>query len=144
MKLAYVMKCSTDYKIWCMKALTLQGIDGKKNNDSNFQLSLERIPEPPYFEKSIVEFLSFLIIFWQLFTLPCVLHAVTNITSEKHSGIKVAFFPVFVINFILAFNSNFPKIFVKFIFVIYRISLRIISIHFPCLKDRELEYFFLL
>ncbi|VDO11830.1 unnamed protein product [Brugia timori] len=49
---------------------------------------MERIPEPPYFEKSIVEFLSFLIIFWQLFTLPCILHTVTNIASEKHSGMK--------------------------------------------------------
>ncbi|EJD76543.1 hypothetical protein LOAG_16554 [Loa loa] len=73
---------------YAIDTVFLKGIDGEKNNDSNFQLSLERIPEPPYFEKSIAEFLSFLIIFWQLFTLPCVLHTVANITSEKHSGMK--------------------------------------------------------
>ncbi|KAK6112805.1 ABC transporter family protein [Brugia pahangi] len=73
---------------YAIDTVFLKGIDGEKNNDNNFQLSLERIPEPPYFEKSVVEFLSFLIIFWQLFTLPCILHTVTNIASEKHSGMK--------------------------------------------------------
>uniref|UniRef100_A0A915PU75 ABC transporter domain-containing protein n=1 Tax=Setaria digitata TaxID=48799 RepID=A0A915PU75_9BILA len=82
---------------WSLGVLSLQhavdtvflmGVDGEKHNDSNFELNLERIPEPPYFEKSIVKFLTFLTIFWQLFTLPSVLHTVANIASEKHSGMK--------------------------------------------------------
>uniref|UniRef100_A0A8R1XY06 ABC transporter domain-containing protein n=1 Tax=Onchocerca volvulus TaxID=6282 RepID=A0A8R1XY06_ONCVO len=73
---------------YAIDTVFLKGTDDKKSNDSKFQLSLERIPEPPYFEKSVVKFLSFLIIFWQLFTLPCILHTVANIVSEKHSGIK--------------------------------------------------------
>ncbi|KAM3727280.1 ABC transporter ced-7 [Dirofilaria immitis] len=73
---------------YAIDTVFLKGIDGKQNNNSNFQLSLERIPEPPYFEKSIVNFLSFLMIFWQLFILPCILHTVANIASEKHSGMK--------------------------------------------------------
>uniref|UniRef100_A0A0R3RVG8 ABC transporter domain-containing protein n=1 Tax=Elaeophora elaphi TaxID=1147741 RepID=A0A0R3RVG8_9BILA len=72
---------------YAIDTVFLKGIDGR-NNDSNFEFRLERIPEPPYFEKSIAEFLSFLIIFWQLFILPCVLHTVSNIASEKHGGIK--------------------------------------------------------
>ncbi|VDK81051.1 unnamed protein product [Litomosoides sigmodontis] len=73
---------------YAVDTVFLKGISGEKNNDVNFQLNLERIPEPPYFEKSIIEFLSFLVVFWQLFTLPCVLHTVSNISSEKHSGMK--------------------------------------------------------
>ncbi|VBB30343.1 unnamed protein product [Acanthocheilonema viteae] len=73
---------------YAIDTVFLKGIDGGKNNDSNFQLSLERIPEPPYFEKSIAIFLSFLIVFWKFFLLPCVLHTVSNISSEKHSGMK--------------------------------------------------------
>lgn len=94
------------------KVLVLQKISGGKNGDSNFQLQLERIPEPPYFEKSIIEFLSFLVIFWQLFTLPCVLHTVSNISSEKHSGMKVRFIYVFLeLRFL--FNVNFPRNLIK-------------------------------
>ncbi|CAG9539480.1 unnamed protein product [Cercopithifilaria johnstoni] len=73
---------------YAIDTIFLKGIDGGQNNDGNFQLSLERIPEPAYFEKLIVGFLSFLIVFWQLSTLPCVLHTVSNISSEKHSGMK--------------------------------------------------------
>ncbi|VDK61944.1 unnamed protein product [Onchocerca ochengi] len=85
---------------YAIDTVFLKGTDDKKSNDSKFQLSLERIPEPPYFEKSVVKFLSFLIIFWQLFTLPCILHTVANIVSEKHSGIKT-------ISSWLFFSTNF-------------------------------------
>ncbi|VDN02264.1 unnamed protein product [Thelazia callipaeda] len=85
---------------WSMGILSLQYaidvvflkiIDEEKYNDAEFEFSLERMPEPAYFEKAVVGFFTFLIIFWQLFSLPSVLHtAFLNVMGMQSSTFYAA------------------------------------------------------
>lgn len=72
-----------------------QSINGKKYNDSKFEFTLEKMPEPAYFEKAVMNFLSFLRVFWQLFVLPCIVHTASNIATEKYNGMQASFFYMF-------------------------------------------------
>lgn len=60
--------------------------------ESSFDLSLERMPEPAYFEKSIMQFLSYLSGFWPLVASLIISSTVSIIASEKEAAVQVGIY----------------------------------------------------
>ncbi|VDN22695.1 unnamed protein product [Gongylonema pulchrum] len=77
---------------YAVESVFLKSIASAKYSGDDLEFSLERLPEPTYFEKAITDFLSFLIIFWQISMMPCILHTVSNIASERRSGMQAIFY----------------------------------------------------
>uniref|UniRef100_A0A9J2PC62 ABC transporter domain-containing protein n=1 Tax=Ascaris lumbricoides TaxID=6252 RepID=A0A9J2PC62_ASCLU len=75
---------------FAVDSLFLQTVYGSPSGEeeSSFDLSLERMPEPAYFEKSIMQFLSYLSGFWPLVASLIISSTVSIIASEKEAAVQ--------------------------------------------------------
>ncbi|KHN77521.1 ABC transporter ced-7 [Toxocara canis] len=74
---------------FAVDSLFLQAVDGwNPEKESTLRLSLQRMPEPAYFEKSVMRFLSFLAFFWPLVASLIISSTVATVASEKESAVK--------------------------------------------------------
>uniref|UniRef100_A0A915AHT4 ABC transporter domain-containing protein n=2 Tax=Parascaris univalens TaxID=6257 RepID=A0A915AHT4_PARUN len=75
---------------FAVDSLFLQTVYGSPSGkeESGFDLSLERMPEPAYFEKSIMRFLSYLSGLWPLVASLIICSTVSIIASEKEAAVQ--------------------------------------------------------